>query len=81
MDVFRGDRSKYESIPLDTNNLVRKQLDVKKVRMMMIMTMLTIVTMTMMMMTMIIDQQMIVCDKESIVQIYRRYNLYVLSVK
>jgi len=25
-----GDRSKYESIPLDTNNLVRKQLDVKK---------------------------------------------------
>ena len=31
MGVFRGDRSKYESIPLDTNNLVRKQLDVKKV--------------------------------------------------
>ena len=32
---FRGDRSKYESIPLETNNLVRKQLDVKQVTIMM----------------------------------------------
>ena len=46
MVFFRGDRSKYESIPLDSNNLVRKQLDVKKVRIMMMtmVMMLTIVT-------------------------------------
>ena len=68
--VFRGDRSKHESIPLDTNNLVRKQLDVKKVSMVimtMMMTMLTKVTIIILMMTIIIDQELILRDKESIV--------------
>ena len=57
--ICRIDRSKYESIPLEGNNLVRKKLDVKKVTkivmmvMMVIMAMMVMMTMMVMMVTMV----------------------------
>ena len=53
--ICRIDRSKYESIPLEGNNLVRKKLDVKKVTK--IVMMVIIAMMVMMMMRVMMDSQ------------------------
>ena len=47
--ICRIDRSKYESIPLEGNNLVRKKLDVKKVTKIVMMVMMVIMMMMVMM--------------------------------
>ena len=46
--ICRLDRSKYESIPLEGNNLVRKKLDVKKVTKIVMMVMMAMMVMMVM---------------------------------
>ena len=53
--ICRLDRSKYESIPLEGNNLVRKKLDVKKVTKIVMMVMMAM--MVMMVMRVMMDSQ------------------------